>query len=68
MTSVGQITGQIASTKSFGELTTTTRTSSNNRGSRAGAAVYASVPDKYFTMLPQQTDGQRDLTAAWLGD
>ncbi|MBO5947376.1 hypothetical protein J6Q66_00895 [bacterium] len=62
MASVGQITGQIASTNSFGQLTF------KRMGSRAGAATYANIPDELFQKPPKPTDGQKDFTAAWLGD
>lgn len=75
MTIQGAIANQYASTKPFGQVTV------RRMGSREGAAVFANLPDEYFAkpspptdgqkdfrMQPQQTDGQRDLTAAWLDD
>lgn len=63
-------TSQYASTNSFGKVTV------RHRGSRAGAAVFASLPPEVFTIDGQRdfakpsqpTDGQRDLIDAWLRD
>ena len=72
--SVEQTTGQFASTNSFGKVTSqyapkarggNTISKYNEDGKKTSSIdadrIFASLTPEYFT-----TDGQRDLTAAWL--